>query len=221
MGLFDTLKNAASQTIKQEANRAIRNAGNSLGNAVNKAVNNAVNGAKGNADGVGKGINKEETFIFAKLPTNVDELKAMPEWSLNTGAKAVALTMAVLMNYTKDPEATFAMLDELKGPADVSTYEKNFIKERLNEREYIVPSFFHGATVENNYTPTMPYKVTVTENPYSYDEENYGVLYVRSAGADELRPVKVRKKPSTGQWFLTDVQCLGSIRVPIEQNPWA
>ena len=34
-------------------------------------------------------------------------------------------------------------------------------------------------------------------------------------------PIKLRKKPSTGQWFLNDIQCLADIRVPVEEDPWA
>ena len=33
--------------------------------------------------------------------------------------------------------------------------------------------------------------------------------------------IKLRKKPSTGQWFLNDIQCLSDIRVPASEDPWA
>ena len=42
-----------------------------------------------------------------------------------------------------------------------------------------------------------------------------------SGGADNPRPIKLRKKPSTGQWFLNDIQCLSDIRVPVAEDPWA
>ena len=67
----------------------------------------------------------------------------------------------------------------------------------------------------------MPYAITVSENPYSFDEENWATLYVTSGGADHPRPIKLRKKPSTGQWFVNDIQCLADIRVPVEEDPWA
>ena len=41
------------------------------------------------------------------------------------------ITLAVLCRYKEDCDATFEMLDFLKGPENVSTYEKQFIKERL------------------------------------------------------------------------------------------
>lgn len=94
-------------------------------------------------------------------------------------------------------------------------------KERLSGKYYKTFSFFAGATKENGYTPTVPYTITVSENPYSFDEENWAVMYVTSAGADGPRPIKLRKKPSTGQWFLNDIQCLADIRTPANADPWA
>lgn len=162
-----------------------------------------------------------ETFTFQKLPANVAELQMLPESSMDSPYKTAALSLAVLCNFEKDKEGTFAMLDFLKGPEPVSPYEKQFITERLNGKFYKPFSFFKGATMENGYMPTKPYEITISETKYSFDNENWAVLYVTSAGADSPRGIKFRKKPSTGQWFLNDIQCLSDIRVPAEQDPWA
>ena len=199
MGLFDSLMKSAGNAIKAETT---------------KAVNNAVSS-------VGKGRNYSESFTFASLPTNLAELQAMPEASLDSAFKTTALTIAVLCSYEKNPDGCIEMLNFLKGPADVSTYEKGFIKERLNGKFYKTFSFFEGATPENGYKPNTPYVIKVSENPYSFDEENWATLYVTSGGADNPRPIKLRKKPSTGQWFLNDIQCLADIRIPVEEDPWA
>ena len=164
---------------------------------------------------------KSETITFQALPTNVEELQALPEASLDTPFKAVALALAALCNYANDKDATFAMLDFLKGPDSVSAYEKQFIKDRLEGKTYKTFSFFEGATPKNGYKPTAPYAITVSDNPYSYAEENWATLYVQSAGADSPRSVKLRKKPSTGQWFITEIQCLSDIRIPEAEDPWA
>lgn len=199
MGLFDSL---------------MRSAGNALKTETAKAVNNA-------ASSVGKGKNHTESFTFAALPTNVAELQALPEASLDSAFKTTALTIVALCAYEKDPDACIEMLNFLKGPAEVSTYEKGFIKERLNGKFYKTFSFFEGATPANGYKPTTPYVIKVSENPYSFDEENWATLYVTSGGADNPRPIKLRKKPSTGQWFLNDIQCLADIRIPVADDPWA
>jgi len=203
MSIFDSLKRQAKSSIKREASKVVR-----------EAVNSAV-------QSVGKGKNRSETFTFSTLPTGVDELRALPEASLDSAFKTTALTILALCCYGADPSACLEMLDFLKGPAEVSTYEKQFIAERLRGKEYKTRSFLAGATPENGYQPTEPYTITVSETPYSFDEENWATLYVTSGGADHPRPIKLRKKPSTGQWFLNDIQCLSDIRVPVAEDPWA
>ena len=73
----------------------------------------------------------------------------------------------------------------------------------------------------NGYTPAMPYTIKVRDNPYSYPEENWATMHIKSSGADSDRQIKLRRKPSTGQWFLNEIQCLSDIRVPAEADPWA
>ena len=199
MGIFDSLKRTAESALKKEAA---------------KAVNTAV-------QSVGKGKNRSESFTFATLPTNVAELQALPEASLDSAFKTTALTIVALCRYEQNPDEAIEMLNFLKGPAEVSTYEKQFIRERLTGKTYKVRSFFAGATPQNSYKPTQPYTITVSETPYSFDDDNWATLYVTSGGADNPRPIKLRKKPSTGQWFLNDIQCLADIRVPVEEDPWA
>ena len=199
MGLFDSIMNSAGNAVKNEISKAVINTASSAEN----------------------GKNHVESFTFSVLPNNVAELQALPEASLDSPFKTTALTIAVLCAYEKNPDSCIEMLNFLKGPAEVSTYEKGFIKERLNGKFYKTFSFFDGATPENGYKPNTPYVIKVSENPYSFSEENWATLYITSGGADNPRPIKLRKKPSTGQWFLNDIQCLADIRVPVEEDPWA
>ncbi len=203
MGLFDDIKRMATSAAKRTASNAVRNAAVDVKNAV------------------GKGMNRSETFTFAYIPSNIAELTALPEATLDSAFKTTALTLAVLCNYEKDPEATYEMLDYLKGPAELSPFERGFIKEHLGSATYKARSYFHGATPENSYTPTMPYTITVNETPYSFDNEGWATLYVKSGGADNPRGIKLRQKPSTGQWFMNEIQCLSQIRLPVAEDPWA
>ena len=203
MSFFDSLKNAALSALKRESRKA-----------VNKAVNTAV-------QNIGKGRNHTETFTFDALPQTLEALRALPEAKLDTAFKTTALTILALSRYESDPETTYAMLSWLKGPEDFSTSEKSFLQDRLRGKEYKVRSFFEGATPENDYTPNKPYVISVIENPYSFDNENWATLYVTSGGADNPRNIKLRKKPSTGQWFLNDIQCLSDIRLPKSEDQWA
>ncbi|MBO4331213.1 MAG: hypothetical protein J5827_03975 [Oscillospiraceae bacterium] len=162
-----------------------------------------------------------ETFTFAELPKNADELRSLPEAALDTPYKTAALTLAALCRFGEDESAAHEMLDWLKGPESLSNLEKQFLRDRLKGKAYKSFSFFEGASVENGYTPSRPYRITVSSNPYSFDTENWAVLYVKSAGADSPRSVKLRRKPSTGQWFLNEIQCLADIRLPAQIDPWA
>lgn len=203
MSIFDSLKQAAISALKRESRKA-----------VNKAVNTAV-------QNIGKGRNHTETFTFDALPQTLEALRALPEAKLDTAFKTTALTILALSRYESDPQTAYAMLSWLKGPDDFSTSEKSFLQDRLRGKEYKVRSFFEGATPENDYTPNKPYVISVIENPYSFDNENWATLYVSSGGADNPRNIKLRKKPSTGQWFLNDIQCLSDIRLPKSEDKWA
>lgn len=207
MGLLNNILNSAKSNLESQARSTVA-----------KGLNNAAFNA---TNKIAKGLNKKEKFTFAALPTSVEELKAMPEISLDTPYKTVALTLAVLCNFKNDPEATYAMLDVLRGPDPMSPAVKQMIAERLTDAEYKPFSFFEGAKPDNDYTPDKPYKITVMSNTYSFDNENWAHLLVQSNGADSERKIVLREKPSTKQWFLNDIQCLADIRIPTSQNPWA
>ena len=86
MGIFDSLKNIAESTIKREASKTIANAVNSIG----------------------KGKNRSERFSFTAVPQNLSELQALPEATLDTPFKTVALTMLALCLYKDNPDSVYA-----------------------------------------------------------------------------------------------------------------
>ena len=71
-----------------------------------------------------------------------------------------------------------------------------------------------------NYTPSKPYTIRITSNQYSFQSENWATLWLTSGGADNPRSIKLRQKPSTGQWFVNDIQYLSDIRTPASEDPW-
>lgn len=164
------------------------------------------------------------SFTFNSLPQNLDELKALPEASLTDPYAVAALTLAALTRYGTSSSDCFEMLNFLKGPEPLSGYEKQFIRERLEGKTYKPFSYFKGATPRNNYTPSQPFKVTIDSNPYSFTTDGSGhqwcTMWVTSGGADNPRSIKLRKKGSTGQWFLNDIQCLSDIRTPVAEDKW-
>ena len=154
------------------------------------------------------------------LPKTAEELKAIAD--LSSPFNTAALTIAALMEYENNPDAAIDMLNFLKGPEPLSEFQIQFIRERLRGKMYVVRSYFKGTSPQNNYQPTTPYQLEVNENPYSYQNEGYATLYLTSSGADSPRPISLRNKPSTGEWFLWgDITYLSDIRIPTEQDPWA
>ncbi len=166
-------------------------------------------------------MSKSETFVFDNLPSDLAMLKAMPEASMLSPFQTAALTVAVLCNYGDNPKETIDMLNYLKGPQPLSNYEIQFLRDRLVGKTYKPFSFFSGANAENSYVPTKPYEIAVFDNPYSYQNEGYVTLFVRSAGADSPRQIKLRVKPSSGEWFLWEQHLLADIRGPKAADPWA
>ena len=161
------------------------------------------------------------TFTFNSIPTTFDEFKSLKEAKLWAPFETGAMTLIALMMYEDHKDAALECLNYLKGPAKLSPYERQFFEERLNKKQYKIKSFFKGSSPKNNYTPSLPYQIEIEDNPYSYQNEGWATIYVRSSGADEPRPIKLRFKPSTHEWFLNDVQILADIRLPVAEDDWA
>ncbi len=165
--------------------------------------------------------NVSYTVSFLELPVNLAQLQAMPEASLQKPEHTAALTVAALCVYPIDKEAALEMLNYLQGPRGVTPYDKQFLADRFRDKDYVPRSYFAGATPQNNYEPSEPLTITVFENPYSRGQDGYLTLHIRSGGADSPRQIKLRNKPSTGQWFLWEQFLLADIRQPVASDPWA
>ena len=196
MGLFDSLKN-----------KAVHEVGNAVRGAVGAAAQNAGN--------------YSQTVTLQALPRTLAEMQAMPQADLQSPYGTAALTIAALCRYGESVDDCVQMLDFLRGPRPLSPMDKQFLRDRLVGKAYVPISYFEGTSPQNDYTPSVPYRITVKKNPYSEQGEDFLTLYVHSSGADSDRIVEVRRKPSTGQWFLWEAKCLSDIRVPVSADPWA
>lgn len=168
-----------------------------------------------------KNSNKTWKVTFKELPTTMEMLKDLAEADLKEAHYAAALLIPALCLWPKNQKLAIEMINFLKGPKPLSTYEIQFINERLKGKEYLPFSYFDKTSPENGYKTAPPYTVTIATVPTSFDEAFYAKLYLQSSGADSPRPVQIREKDSTGQWFLWDQMLLSDIRVPTSQDPWA
>lgn len=164
--------------------------------------------------------NRTVEVIFDKIPQTVEEFTSLPQASQTSEFDVAALTVIALSVYPTDREQSIAMLNVLRGPRPLSEMDKQFIRDRFMDSDYVPRSFFKGATPENDYTPDAPYTIVVEDNPYSYEQEGYAKLFLRSGGADSLRHVQLRLAKD-GKWYLWDQMLLGGIRQPESTNPWA
>lgn len=157
-------------------------------------------------------------FTFNSLPKNVAELRELPEADLSTPFKTAALTVLALIRYTESPEESLAMLEFLNGPREISGYDKQFLRDRIRGKEYVPYSYLEGTNPDNDYTPTLPYRISVAEQVYSYVNEGYAKLFVTSSGADSPRPIVLRQKED--KWFMWEQFLLPDIRKPKSKSDW-
>ena len=170
-----------------------------------------------------KNNNKNQSWkiTFNELPTSVDMLRALPEANLKEPHYAAGLLIPALCLWPINQNAALEMLNFLKGPQGLSTREIQFMNERFRAKEYLPFSYFQGSSPENGYKPSRPYTVIISTVPTSFDEDGYVKLYLQSSGADSPRPVQLRQKPSSGEWFLWEQMLLSDIRIPVSEDPWA
>ena len=205
MAFFDMLKNKAAQAAQVAGAKAVNNLGQSAKQAISGATN------------------KTYTVTLSSIPANLAELQAMPEGALKQPEHTAALTVAALCMYPVDKEASFEMLNFLHGPRGLTPSDKQFIADRFRDKDYVPRSYFVGATPDNNYEPSEPLTIKFFENPYARQniDEGYLTLQVESGGADSPRQIRLRTKPSTGEWFLWEQFILSDIRPPKSADPWA
>lgn len=202
MGLFDSLKNQAMNALKTNGSKAVSEMGSGIKNAVKNAAG------------------KSESIVFDEIPATFEDFTALPQARMETPFDTAAMTVAAFCVYPYNKELSIRMLNFLRGPRPMSGIETSFIADRFRDKDYVPRSYFKGATPENDYEPQPPFTVVVSENPYSYENEGYAKLFLKSGGADSPRAVQLRQAKD-GKWYLWEQYLLADIRQPESANPWA
>ena len=219
MSLLDNIANSLKKGVNNVISNKVDDAKDSLGDTVSNLAQKAKDGIRHAVE------NKTKTIRFKELPTTLEEFKALEEAKLTDYFASAALAVLALNVCATDMDEGARILEFLNGPNDFSGQDRQFIENQfMDGRSYVTRSYFKGATPENNYTPDKPYAIEVTENPHSRDafEQGYITLYLESGGADSLRPIVLRTKKSTGEWFVNDFRALlAGIRKTIETDEWA
>ena len=192
MGLFDKLAGKAANQLGDTLKQTIQNAGN-----------------------------KSERVVFNSLPETYEQFISLPQSSLSTPFDTAAMTVLAFCFYPKDSELCYRMIDFLRGPRPMNGSDKQFIADRFRDKDYVPRSYFAGATPSNDYQPVAPYTVELRENQYTYSVDGMAKLFSPSGGADDPRPIQLRKAKD-GKWYLWEYSSiLLGIRQPESANPWA
>ena len=156
-----------------------------------------------------------------KLPTTAAEFASMPQMDLTKPENTCAMLLVALQLYTKDKNAGVEAVNLLRGPRPLSPYDIQFLRDRLCDKLYLPLAYFDGATPQNNYTPSQPLTLQILSDPRPQDmEEGYLRVFLKTAGADSPRPVKLRRKGEN--WYLWEYSSiLSGIRIPVKDDPWA
>lgn len=167
-------------------------------------------------------MNKQEKFTFNTLPGDLTDMQKLSEASLDSPFKTAALTVLALCVYSSDKNKGTEILNWLRGPRALNGQEISFLNDRFRDgKTYLPYTYFAGSTPENNYTPSKPYTLTIQSNHLSEAEAGYMKLFIPCGGADDPRPIKLRKRESDGKWFLWEQYLLTAVRIPKAADSWA
>jgi len=159
-----------------------------------------------------------QSVAFPSLPMTLAEFKALPQASMASPYQTAGLFVVALNVYPQNRDESIAMINSLKGPEPLSPREINFFKEQVSK--HLPRSYFAGATAKNDYTPSQPYTVVVSDNAYSFGTAGTARLFVKCGGADSPRPITLRQAKD-GKWYLWEhSSLLVGIRAPESSNPW-
>lgn len=171
---------------------------------------------------------KQFTYTFNALPRNIEELKTLEidnRKYFESQYFVTALFICCLNRMADNSADAWEMINYLRthtatvgtnGIQLVSNLDmQNIVQSNLVGKDSNgfpkvngLRSFFAGATPENLYTPTTPYKVTVVEaaaDPIITENDvTYAKLHVISGGADSAQgPLTLRKTNNHG-WLIWD-----------------
>lgn len=164
-------------------------------------------------------------ITYEKIIDSIEEIKRI---SKENEFVVSGLVVHALANYVNDREKALDMIQVLmdENIQPMSNLFKSQIDDRMrqnNKAGYIAKSYFEGAVPENNYTPSIPFAINVETNPYTYQDQGYARMLIKSGGADSNRIITLRKTKDN-RWLLFSDSVMGllaDIRKPESENPWA
>lgn len=159
--------------------------------------------------------------IIESIPKTASEFSSMPQMDITKPENTCAMFLCALQLYINNKDEGIEAVNMLRGPRPMTPYDIQFLRDRLRDKKYLPMAYFEGASPQNGYKPKVPYVLNVMPDSRPQDiEEGYIRVFLKTAGADSPRPVKLRTKG--GKWYLWEYSSmLSGIRIPAEEDPWA
>ena len=143
-----------------------------------------------------------------------EQLAAMRQLAGENGDLAVVLYLGSVPERTADVDAVLDSLQEQPWQFVADIPADRWVTAPGGGRElYCIFAVRKEDTL-------FVYEKQDPQYPHQTGRELYCKLFIPCGGADDPRPIKLRRK-GNGQWFLWEQYLMTGIRVPTSADPWA
>ena len=211
MGILDTILGFISGSSRSNINRAGRLATKAARHSAYEADRAAFQ-----ADALAHG-DRTISAEFSVLPVTLAELTASPYNDLRTPMNTAVLFVVALNVYNRDRDESIAMINYLRGPNPLNSDDISFLDGHMaqnNKDGYLSRSYLSGAVPQNGYTPSQPYTIATTDNPYTYYDRGDATVFVHCGGDSGPRSITMRKSADS-LWHLGTLSLLDSVQSPV------
>ena len=208
MGIFDTILGFITGSRRSNVRRAGRLAMNTARHAAYEADRAAFQ-----ADALEHG-ERTTSAEFSVLPATLAELTASPYNDLRTPMNTAALFVVALNVYNQDRAEAIAMINYLRGPNPLNSDDIRLLNEHMaqnNKEGCLARSYLAGAIPQNGYTPSQPYTIAITDNPYTYYDGAVATVFVWCGGDNNPRSITMCKSADS-LWYLGELSLLDGVQ---------
>ena len=176
------------------------------------------------------------TYTFSTIPTNVEELKQYNISGDDGRYKVLALYIMSLRTWKPENQTDCEEMIGYLCNKQLSVYEKQRLAEQMKKSKqylYLGNAFLNGSTPANNYTPSQPYSITLTQdsvvdedkvyipaNPSIPSPDQYRA-FIYCKASDSGKWIDVYKSSKDGNWYMYKwMDLITSIKAPASSNPF-
>ena len=176
------------------------------------------------------------TYTFSTIPTNVEELKQYNISGDDGRYKVLALYIMSLRTWKPENQTDCEEMIGYLCNRQLSVYEKQRLAEQMKKSKqylYLGNAFLNGSTPANNYTPSQPYSITLTQdsvvdedqvyipaNPSIPSPDQY-IAFIYCKASDSGKWIDVYKSSKDGNWYMYKwMDLITSIKAPASSNPF-